>query len=358
MTGNTRGSQKQGGQTQTSRKQTIPASGARLNRRVVLAKRPRGNVSQADFRIEEVPVGAVADGEILVRNLYLSLDPYMRGRMDDAKSYAKPVEVGEVMGGGTVGEVVESRHPGFAVGDHVQGPLGWQLYARTSGAGVQKLAPSKVPLTAYLGVVGMPGVTAWYGLNRILEPKAGQTVCVSAASGAVGSVVGQLAKAAGCRVVGIAGGEPKCHLVLDEYGFDACVDYKAGRLEEDLEAATPDGVDMLYENVGGVVMDAALGRMNAFGRVAVCGLIAGYNGNDITLKRVRSILVNRLKVQGFIVSDHLDIWPQALKELGNRVVDGTLKYQETIADGLDQAPQAFIGLLGGGNVGKQLVKLA
>jgi NADPH-dependent curcumin reductase CurA len=203
----------------------------------------------------------------------------------------------------------------------------------------------------------MPGVTAWYGLNRILAPKAGQTLCVSAASGAVGSVVGQLAKAAGCRVVGIAGGEKKCRLVIEQYGFDACVDYKAGRLEEDLLAATPEGVDMLFENVGGAVMDAVLGRMNVFGRVAVCGLIAGYNGADISLQRVRSILVNRLTVQGFIVADHLDVWPAALKELGERVGNGSLKYQETIAQGLEQAPQAFISLLGGGNVGKQLVKL-
>jgi NADPH-dependent curcumin reductase CurA len=338
-------------------KPSSPSRIDRINRRIVLAKRPKGKVTTENFRLEEVPVEPLADGEFLVRNLYLSLDPYMRGRMDDAKSYSKPVEVDEVMGGGTVGEVVESKHPGFAVGDRVQGPLGWQLFARTGGAGVHKLGSSQVPLTAWLGVVGMPGVTAWYGLNRILEPKPGQTLCVTAASGAVGSVVGQLAKAAGCRVVGIAGGERKCRLVVDEYGFDACVDYKGGRLQEDLEAATPAGVDMLFENVGGVIMDAVLGRMNTFGRVAVCGLIAGYNGDDISLKRVRSILVNRLKIQGFIISDQLDIWPQALKELGERVAAGRLKYQETIAQGLDKAPEAFIALLAGGNVGKQLVKL-
>lgn len=330
---------------------------SRTNRRIVLARRPKGNVTGDDFRLEEVPVPPLAQGEFLVRNRYLSLDPYMRGRMDDAKSYAKPVAVDEVMGGGTVGEVVESRHPGFAVGDRVLGPLGWQLFAVTGGAGVRKLESDAVPLTAWLGAVGMPGVTAWYGLNRILEPKAGQTLCVSAASGAVGSVVGQLAKAAGCRVVGIAGGERKCRIVVEEYGFDACVDYKAGRLEEDLDAAVPGGVDMLFENVGGVVMDAVLARMNTFGRIAVCGLIAGYNGADIPLKRVRSILVNRLKVQGFIVSDHPDVWQQALQELGERVVGGSLKYRETIAQGLENAPQAFIGLLAGGNVGKQLVKL-
>lgn len=331
---------------------------AGVNRRIVLARRPKGKVTPDDFRLEEVPVAPLANGEFLVRNLYLSLDPYMRGRMDDAKSYAKPVAVGEVMGGGTVGEVVDSRHPGFAVGDRVVGPLGWQLLASTNGTGVQKATSPAVPLTALLGSVGMPGVTAWYGLNRILEPKRGETLCVSAASGAVGSVVGQLAKAAGCRVVGIAGGEQKCGIVTKEFGFDACIDYKAGRVDADLAAATPDGVDMLFENVGGGLMDAVLGRMNPFGRVAVCGLIAGYNGEDIGLGRVRSILVNRLKVQGFIVSDHPDVWPTALKELGERVVGGTLKYRETIAEGLDSAPQAFIGLLAGGNVGKQLVKLA
>ena len=330
---------------------------AGVNRRIVLARRPKGKVTPDDFRLEEVPVAPLANGEFLVRNLYLSLDPYMRGRMDDAKSYAKPVAVGEVMGGGTVGEVVDSRHPGFAVGDRVVGPLGWQLLASTTGTGVQKATSPAVPLTALLGSVGMPGVTAWYGLNRILEPKRGETLCVSAASGAVGSVVGQLAKAAGCRVVGIAGGEQKCGIVTKEFGFDACLDYKAGRVDADLAAATPDGVDMLFENVGGGLMDAVLGRMNPFGRVAVCGLIAGYNGEDIGLGRVRSILVNRLKVQGFIVSDHPDVWPTALKELGERVVGGTLKYRETIAEGLDSAPQAFIGLLAGGNVGKQLVKL-
>ena len=331
---------------------------AGVNRRIVLARRPKGKVTPDDFRLEEVPVAPLANGEFLVRNLYLSLDPYMRGRMDDAKSYAKPVAVGEVMGGGTVGEVVDSRHPGFAVGDRVVGPLGWQLLASTNGTGVQKATSPAVPLTALLGSVGMPGVTAWYGLNRILEPKRGETLCVSAASGAVGSVVGQLAKAAGCRVVGIAGGEQKCGIVTEEFGFDACIDYKAGRIDADLAAATPDGVDMLFENVGGGLMDSVLARMNPFGRVAVCGLIAGYNGEDIGLGRVRSILVNRLKLQGFIVSDHPDVWPTALKELGERVVGGTLKYRETIAEGLDSAPQAFIGLLAGGNVGKQLVKLA
>jgi NADPH-dependent curcumin reductase len=331
---------------------------ARSNRRIVLASRPKGKVSPDNFRLEETPVAALKDGEFLVRNLYLSLDPYMRGRMDDAKSYAKPVAVGEVMGGGAVGEVIESRHPGYGLGDRVLGPLGWQLFAASDGTGIRKLQAPEVPLTAWLGVAGMPGVTAWHGLNRILQPKAGETLCVSAASGAVGSVVGQLGKAAGCRVVGIAGGEQKCRIVREEFGFDACIDYKAGRVEEELEAVAPDGIHMLFENVGGALMDAVLARMNTFGRVAVCGLIAGYNGEDIALRRVRSILVNRLKVQGFIVGDHPADWPPALKELGERVVNGSLKYRETIADGLENAPQAFMGLLNGSNIGKQLVKLA
>ena len=336
----------------------MSSSSARSNRRIVLASRPQGNVSLDNFRLEETPIAPLRDGEFLVRNLYLSLDPYMRGRMDEGKSYAKPVAVGEVMGGGAVGEVVESNHPGYAVGARVLGPLGWQLFAATDGTGIRKLESPDVPLTAWLGVVGMPGVTAWHGLNRILQPKAGETLCGSAASGAVGSVVGQLAKAAGCRVVGIAGGEQKCRIVREEYGFDACIDYKAGRVEEELAAAAPDGVHMLFENVGGALMDAVLGRMNTFGRVAVCGLIAGYNGEDIALRRVRSILVNRLKIQGFIVGDHPADWPPALKELGERVVNGSLKYRETIANGLENAPQAFMGLLSGSNIGKQLVKLA
>ncbi|HEY0878684.1 MAG TPA: NADP-dependent oxidoreductase [Zeimonas sp.] len=327
------------------------------NRRIVLARRPKGAASTDDFRLEEVPVPTIADGQVLVRNRYLSLDPYMRGRMDDAKSYAAAQKLDEVMVGGTAGEVVESRNPRFAVGDAVVGMSGWQLYGVSDGSGLTKVDTSRIPLSAYLGAVGMPGVTAWYGLNRIIVPKAGETVVVSAASGAVGSVVGQLAKAAGCRVVGIAGGPQKCAIVTDEYGFDACVDYKAGRLSEDLRAATPEGVDGLFENVGGEPLDATLRRMNAFGRIAVCGLIAGYDGRAIPVTQFRSVLVNRLRVEGFIVSEHMDVWPTALRELAQRVTDGTLRYRETIAHGLENAPDAFLGLLAGRNVGKQLVAL-
>lgn len=327
------------------------------NRRIVLARRPQGLASRDDFRLEEAPVPPLADGQVLVRNRFLSLDPYMRGRMDDAKSYASPQKLDEVMVGGTAGEVIESRNPAFASGDQVVGMLGWQLYGVSDGRGLTKVDTTTVPLSAYLGAVGMPGVTAWYGLNRIIEPKPGETIVVSAASGAVGSVVGQLAKAAGCRVVGIAGGPQKCTIVTDEYGFDACVDYKAGRLYEDLRAATPDGVDGLFENVGGEPLDATLRRMNAFGRVAVCGLISGYSGQPMPVMQFRSVLVNRLRVEGFIVSEHMDVWPTALRELKQRVSDASLRYRETIAKGLENAPDAFIGLLAGRNVGKQLVAL-
>jgi NADPH-dependent curcumin reductase CurA len=327
------------------------------NRRIVLAARPDGPVKPEHFRLEEVPVPAVADGELLVRNRFLSLDPYMRGAMNDRKSYRKPQALGETMLGGTVGEVVESRNPRFAAGDVVVGAFGWQLYGLSDGAGLRKVDATKVPMQAYLGVAGMPGVTAWVGLNRIVAPKAGETVVVSAASGAVGSVVGQLAKAQGCRVVGVAGGEAKCRLVVETFGFDACVDHKAGRIEADLAAATPDGIDGYFDNVGGPVLDAVLARMNAFGRIAVCGLIAGYNDEPIPVHNFRSVLTNRLRIQGFIVSEFPDAWPPALAELAAKVADGSLKYRETVARGLDAAPAAFMGLLRGENLGKQLVSL-
>ena len=328
-----------------------------LNRRIVLATRPDGQVTPAQFRLEEVALPAVADGQVLVRNRFLSLDPYMRGAMNDRKSYRQPQALGETMVGGTVGEVVESRHTGFKLGDVVVGGYGWQLYGLSNGAGLRKVDTSRVPMQAYLGVAGMPGVTAWVGLNRIISPKAGETVVVSAASGAVGSVVGQLAKAAGCRVVGVAGGSAKCSAVINDFGFDACVDYKAGRLVEDLAAATPNGIDGYFENVAGAVLDAVLDRMNAFGRIAVCGMIAGYNDEPIPVYNIRSILTNRLKIQGFIVSEVADAWPPALAELAQRVGDGSLKYRETVSRGLESAPSAFIGLLRGDNFGKQLVEL-
>ena len=330
---------------------------AQINRQILLVSRPQGEASVSNFRLVETPLAPLKDGEVRVRNHYLSLDPYMRGRMDDAKSYASPQPLDEVMIGGTVGVVSESRNPAFKAGDSVVGMFGWQEYGTSDGTGLNKVDASRVPLSAYLGAVGMPGVTAWYGLNRIIEPKAGETVVVSAASGAVGSVVGQLAKAADCRVVGIAGGADKCRYVVETLGFDACVDYKAGKLHEDLKAATPDGIDGYFENVGGDVLNAVLARMNAFGRIAVCGMISGYDGKPTQLDAPRLILTQRLKLQGFIVSEHLDVWPQALNELGERVATKKLHFRESIAEGLENAPEAFLGLLRGKNFGKQLVKL-
>ncbi|WP_064573497.1 NADP-dependent oxidoreductase [Cupriavidus gilardii] len=330
-------------------------------KRIVLASRPSGAVSPDNFRLEQVPVPELADGQVLVRNHYLSLDPYMRGRMNEGKSYATPQPLDEVMIGGTVGEVVASRNPKYAVGDKVLGMFGWQEMGVSDGSGMQKVDTGKIPLSAYLGAVGMPGVTAWYGLNRIIAPKAGETVVVSAASGAVGSVVGQLAKMAGCRAVGIAGGKEKCDYVVNELGFDACVDYKAASdpkaLYAMLKEATPQGVDGYFENVGGEILDAVLSRMNAFGRIAVCGMIAGYDGEPLPMKNPQLILVSRLKIEGFIVSEHMDVWPQALSELGGAVAQGKLKFRESVAQGLESAPEAFMGLLKGKNFGKQLVKL-
>ncbi|SAK55223.1 NADP-dependent oxidoreductase [Caballeronia ptereochthonis] len=330
---------------------------ARINRQILLVSRPQGEATVSNFKLVETPLAPLRDGEVRVRNHYLSLDPYMRGRMEDAKSYAAPQPLNEVMIGGTAGVVTESRNPAFKPGDSVVGMFGWQEYGTSDGRGLNKVDASHVPLSAYLGALGMPGVTAWYGLNRIIEPKAGETVVVSAASGAVGSVVGQLAKAAGCRAVGIAGGAEKCRYVVETLGFDACVDYKAGRLYDDLKAATPNGVDGYFENVGGEVLNAVLARMNAFGRVAVCGMISGYDGKPLPMEQPRLILTQRLKLQGFIVYEHLDVWPQALKELGERVATKKLHFRESIAQGLENAPEAFLGLLRGKNFGKQLVKL-
>ncbi len=328
------------------------------NLQIVLARRPIGAAQETDFRLEERPLPPVGAGQFLVRSHFLSLDPYMRGRMNDAKSYAKPVVLGEVMVGGAVGEVVESKHPEFKAGDFVVGPFGWQLYAVSDGSGVHKIEDRRIPLSAYLGVVGMPGVTAYVGLLDIGQPKEGETVVVSAASGAVGGVVGQIAKIKGCRVVGIAGGRDKCRYVVEELDFDACIDYKAGDLYENLKNATPQGIDVYFENVGGEILDTVLRRVNPFARIPLCGLISQYNVTEpYGLKNVSSLLVNRVKLQGFIVSDHMPRWPAALKDLAQWVVAGRIKYRETVAEGLAAAPAAFIGMLNGKNFGKQLVKL-
>jgi len=334
------------------------------NHRIVLAARPANEATAEHFRLEAVPTPPVPEGHVLVRVHYLSLDPYMRMRMNDAKSYAAPVGIGDVMVGGTVGEVVESRQDGFAPGDTVVCMGGWQelavLDARQPGM-VRKVDATQLPLSAFLGAVGMPGVTAWVGLNHLIEPKAGETIVVSAASGAVGSVVGQLAKAKGCRVVGLAGGADKCAYVVQELGFDACIDYKQypdfKSLAAALDEAAPKGVDGNFENVGGLILDVVLSRMNAFGRVALCGMISGYDGQSLAINNARLLLTQRLKLQGFIVSEHMALWPAALKELGGLVANGQLKFRESVAQGIAAAPDAFLGLLKGKNFGKQLVKL-
>ena len=328
-----------------------------INRQILLVSRPQGAASVDNFKLVETPLEPLAEGQVRVRNHFLSLDPYMRSRMDDSKSYAASQPLNEVMIGGTVGEVVESKSPKFAIGDKVVGMYGWQEFGTSDGKGLRKVDDTHIPLSAYLGPVGMPGVTAWLGLNKIIEPKAGETVVVSAASGAVGSVVGQLAKAAGCRAVGIAGGADKCRYVTETLGFDACVDYKAGNLHDDLKAALPNGADGYFENVGGEILDAVLSRMNAFGRIALCGMISSYDGSPMPLKKPALLLTQRLKVQGFIVSESPEVWPEALTQLGGLVAQKKLQYRETIAQGLENSPEAFLGLLKGKNFGKQLVKL-
>ena len=329
-----------------------------MNQRVVLASYPEGWVTESNFRLEQAPLPKPADGEVLVKNHWLSLDPYMRGRMSQQKSYVKGVEPGEVMSGETAGEVVESKHPKFKPGDKVTAPAGWQLYWAGKGEMLTKVDATKVPLSYFLGCLGMPGRTAYFGTKDIIAPKAGETVLVSAASGAVGSVVGQLAKAWGCRAVGIAGGKAKCDYTVKELGFDACVDYKAGDLYGQLKAACPKGVDALFENVGGEILDTALRLMNVRGRIAICGLISDYNAKEpYGVKMFRSILVNRLKVQGMIVFDWLERYPEANQALLDLVVGGKLKYRESIIAGIENAPKGLIGLLKGENFGKQLVKL-
>ncbi|TFZ08218.1 NADP-dependent oxidoreductase [Ramlibacter humi] len=334
------------------------------NRQIVLDSRPQGEASAANFKLLTTDTPALADGQVLVRHHYLSLDPYMRGRMNEGKSYAQPQPLGQVMIGGTVGEVAESRNPKYAAGDKVVGMGGWQEYSVVDGnqpGALRKVSTSQVPLSHYLGAVGMPGVTAWYGLVKIIEPKAGQTVVVSAASGAVGSAVGVLAKKRGARAVGVAGGAEKCRYVTEELGFDACIDYKqhkdAQSLSQALKEACPGGVDGYFENVGGIVLDAVLLRANSFARIAMCGMISGYDGKPIPMQYPQLILTNRMRIEGFIVSEHMEVWPEALAELGQLVGSGELKPRESVAQGLESAPEAFMGLLRGRNFGKQLVKL-
>jgi NADPH-dependent curcumin reductase len=328
------------------------------NRRIVLKQRPVGAPRPDDFELIESPAPRPEPGQILCRTIYLSLDPYMRGRISGVKSYARGVDPGELMVGATVSEVVESKHPSFAPGDLVAGRDGWQAYGVSDGAGVRKLDPEQAPISTALGVLGMPGMTAYVGVLDFGRPKPGETVVVSAASGAVGSVVGQIAKLQGCRAVGIAGGKAKCDYVVGELGLDACVDYKAGDFPAALSKACPGGVDVYFDNVGGEILEAVLRLVNPHARVPLCGLISQYNATAPPPgPNWGVLLVNRVLVKGFIISDHLDRMPDFLRDCGAWLREGKLKYREDVVTGLENAPSAFIGLLAGRNFGKLIVRV-
>jgi hypothetical protein len=340
-------------------------------KRIVLAERPTGAPVPSNFRLEEAPIPAPGAGEVLVRVHYMSLDPYMRGRMDDAKSYAAPVPLGGLMEGGAVGEVIASNSNTLQPGDFVLGMFGWSTHAVANAKLVRKLDPNLVPITTALGVLGMPGFTGWHGLNAYGRPQSGETLVVAAATGPVGSMVGQLARLAGLRTVGIAGGTEKCALATDTFGFDACLDHRAFDTASDLRAALkdacPDGVDIYFENVGGKVLQAVMPLMNNFGRIPVCGMISWYNagglgagaaGDGLSAPALwRTILVKFLSVNGFIISNHFDRLPEFINEVAPKIASGEIAYVEDVAEGLENAPEAFIGLLEGRNRGKQLVKL-
>jgi NADPH-dependent curcumin reductase CurA len=330
-----------------------------VNRQILLKSRPDGAPSLDNFELIEAPIPEPGEGEVLMRILYLSLDPYMRGRMSAAKSYAQPAAIGEPMVGRTVGTIVKSRNPRYADGDIVLGPGGWQEYALSNGAGLRKLDPAEAPISTALGVLGMPGMTAYAGLLEIGQPKPGETVVVAAASGAVGSVVGQIAKIRGCRAVGIAGGPEKCRFVADELGFDACIDHRAPDFAKQLEAVCREGIDIYFENVGGAVQQTVWPLLNDFARVPVCGLIAQYNATTpMPGPDMFSVLRKRLLLRGFIVSDFAAKQADFLRDVGEWVRAGRLKYREDIVDGLEKAPASFLGMLQGKNFGKTLVRIA
>jgi NADPH-dependent curcumin reductase CurA len=335
-----------------------------IARRIVLASRPVGEPKKSDFRLEEFAVPQPGAGQMLLRTKWLSLDPYMRGRMSDAPSYAKPVDVGGTMEGGTVNEVVASNNDGYQPGEIVLGHTGWQTHALSNGAGLRKLDPKLAPVSTALGVLGMPGMTAYSGLLEIGKPQAGETVVVSAASGAVGSAVGQIAKIKGARAVGIAGGPDKCKYVKDELGFDECVDHRAPDFPAQLKAACPKGIDVYFENVGVPVFDAVLPLFNTFARIPVCGLIAQYNATELPPGPnrlpllMRNVLTKRLTIRGFIVTDFAARFPDFIRDVPQWIKEGRVKYREDVADGLENAPATFIGLLKGKNFGKQLVRIA
>jgi NADPH-dependent curcumin reductase len=330
------------------------------NRMVRLARRPRGMATRADFTIEDGPVPEPGPGEFRLRIACISLDPAMRGWMNDTRSYVAPVKLGEVMRAGAAGIIEESNNPAFAVGDAVQGVFGVQTYAISNGDRVAKVDTRQAPLERWIGGLGMPGWTAYFGLLDVGQPKAGETVVVSAASGAVGSVVGQIAKIKGCRAVGIAGGPEKCRYVTQELGFDACVDYKAGNLAQELKGACPKGIDVNFENVGGEILDTVLLQMNVFGRIALCGLISGYNATEVPAgpKNIRVVLTQRLKMQGLVVFDWADRVPEAIAQLGQWHKEGKLRMREDVREGgIDAFPEVLNLLYTGGNFGKLVLKV-
>jgi NADPH-dependent curcumin reductase CurA len=331
---------------------------ALVNRQIVYAKRPVGEPDLECFKLVEAPVGELGADQILVRNDFVSVDPYIRMRMEEKDSYAPVMKIGDIMVGRTIAEVIESRHPDFHAGDWVVGRLGWQDYSVAAAAELQKINPAKAPLTAYLGCLGSTGVTAWIGLVEIGRPKKGETVVVSAAAGAVGSVVGQLARRRGCRAVGIAGGAAKCKVVVDEFGFDACVDYKAASFADDLRAAVGGGVDIYFESVGGAILDTVLPLLKHGARIPLCGMVSQYNATaPYGVHNLREIFNHRATMRGFVISDHRDLWPTATKELEEAYAARELRSRETIAEGLENAPQAFIDMLKGANIGKQIVRV-
>jgi hypothetical protein len=334
-----------------------------INRQILLASRPVGEPQDENFKLVETAVAQPGEGEVLLSTIYLSLDPYMRGRMSDAKSYAEPVPIGGVMEGSAVSEVLASNHADFKAGDFVVGSTGWQSHAVVKGSALTKIASNSAPLSTALGVLGMPGLTAYTGLLNIGQPKEGETVVVAAASGAVGAVVGQIAKIKGCRVVGIAGGKRKCDYVVQDLGFDACIDHKDSNFPKLLEAACPKGIDIYFENVGGAVFEAVFPLLNAFARIPVCGLISGYNdstpppGPNMVPALMRAVLVKRLTFCGFIVSDFAPQYPDFVKDVSQWISQGKVKYLEDVVDGLENAPKAFQGLLKGENFGKLVVRV-
>ena len=335
-----------------------------INRRITLVARPQGAPKSDDFATVDDTVPAPGDGEMLLRTVYLSLDPYMRGRMNDVKSYVPPVQLGDTMEGGAVSVVEESRHPKFSAGDIVFGYTGWQRYAISNGKGMRTVDPSIAPISTALGILGMPGLTGYVGLLDLGQPKEGETVVVSAATGAVGSLVGQIAKLKGCRVVGVAGAEAKCRYAVDTLGLDACVSHRHDDLAGALREACPDGVDIYYENVGGKVFDAVVRLMNVHGRIPVCGGIAHYNdtgpppGPDRLAGAMRIILTRRLTVRGFIIFDHHHRIPDFTRDVSEWLRDGRIVYREDLVDGIDNAVGAFLGLLRGENFGKLVVKVS